>query len=44
MREGSDLKDPSADGRIILKWVFDTLTRGMGEGGGRHGLDRSGSG
>ena len=31
------LEDPGADGRIILKWIFE-----MWNGG--HGLDRSGSG
>jgi hypothetical protein len=35
LREGDHLKDPGADGRIILKWIFDV-------GCGRR-LDRSGS-
>ena len=35
--EGSHLKDPSVDGKIILKWVFDMLD-------GAQRLDRSDSG
>jgi hypothetical protein len=35
--EGDHLKDPSVDGRIILKWIFERLD-------GEHRLDRSGSG
>jgi hypothetical protein len=29
MREGDNLKDPSVDGRIILKWIFERLVGGM---------------
>ena len=37
LREGEHVKDPSVDGRIILKWTFEKWY-------GEHGLDRSGSG
>jgi len=32
LREGDDLDDPGADGRIILKWIFKKWDGG-------HGLD-----
>ena len=35
---GNHLEDPSVDGRIILKWIFERLD------GAGHGLDQSGSG
>jgi hypothetical protein len=38
VKEGDHLKDPGLDGRIILKWIFETWNSG---GGGGHG---SGSG
>jgi hypothetical protein len=28
MREGDHLKNPSEDGRIILKWTFERLDEG----------------
>jgi hypothetical protein len=39
LREVDQLEDPGIDARIILKWIFERLN-----GGGRHRLDRSGSG
>ena len=30
MREGAHLEDPGADGRIILKWIFERLGRVVG--------------
>jgi len=38
LRERDHWGDPAIDGRIILRWIFRKLD------GGRHGLDRSGSG
>jgi hypothetical protein len=32
LREGDDLEDPDVDGRIISKWIFESLDEG-------HGLD-----
>jgi hypothetical protein len=29
VREGDHLKDPSVDGRILLKWIFDKLDGGI---------------
>jgi hypothetical protein len=29
IKEGDHLKDPGADGRIILKWIFEGLDGGM---------------
>ena len=40
LRERDHLEDPGIDGNIILRQNF----RKWDEGGGRHGLDRSGSG
>ena len=37
LREEGHLEDLDADGRIMLKWVFEKWV-------GLHGLDRSGSG
>jgi hypothetical protein len=37
VRERDHLEDPCVDGRIILRWIFRKY-------GGRHGMDRSGSG
>ena len=38
--EGGDyLEDPGVDRIIILKWIFEKC-----EGGGGHGVDRSGGG
>ena len=39
LREGDHLEDSGVDGRVILKCIIETWN-----GGGRHGLDRSGSG
>jgi hypothetical protein len=30
MREEDHLEDPSVDGRIILKWIFERLDEGTG--------------
>jgi hypothetical protein len=32
LREGDQFQDPSVDGRIIIKWIFDKWD-------GKHGLD-----
>jgi hypothetical protein len=29
LREGDHLKDPGLDGRIILKWIFETWGGGV---------------
>jgi hypothetical protein len=37
VREENHFKDPGVDGRIILRWIFESLNGG-------HGLNQSGSG